>query len=208
MVPGTVVKTLRPTHFSRLKEKQDDNNVTAAEHSSSLEGYNHMTCRCTAEFYMLCGLRWRTFNYETVEADRLAHMRVRGHIRVPGDIGIGGARPPLFPQNMPDAFAAFFPPSRPMVQQQANMMANQARISAFLLFHHIGANFNTFQDEVQEKAQQRRKRLRQQSQDLHDPQLFNERQQRLRAVEVFARNMRNLNMNTDRPATAPRRRRC
>jgi hypothetical protein len=43
------------------------------------EGCNHMTCRCTAEFCMICGNKWKTcdcpwFNYEAVEADRLQHM--------------------------------------------------------------------------------------------------------------------------------------
>ncbi|OAP58617.1 hypothetical protein AYL99_07707 [Fonsecaea erecta] len=37
------------------------------------EGCNHMTCRCTAEFCMVCGLKWKScdcpwFNYEAVEA--------------------------------------------------------------------------------------------------------------------------------------------
>ena len=37
------------------------------------EGCNHMTCRCTAEFCMVCGLRWKScdcpwFNYENVDA--------------------------------------------------------------------------------------------------------------------------------------------
>ena len=45
------------------------------------EGCNHMTCRCTAQFCMICGNKWKTcdcpwFNYETVEADRLQHMNV------------------------------------------------------------------------------------------------------------------------------------
>ncbi|ESZ93136.1 hypothetical protein SBOR_6463 [Sclerotinia borealis F-4128] len=36
------------------------------------EGCNHMTCHCTAQFCMICGLKWKTcncpwFNYETVE---------------------------------------------------------------------------------------------------------------------------------------------
>ncbi|KAM0806003.1 hypothetical protein BDR22DRAFT_194743 [Usnea florida] len=52
------------------------------------EGCNHMTCRCRAEFCMICGLKWKTcdcpwFNYETVEADRLAHMNVPQVRRVP-----------------------------------------------------------------------------------------------------------------------------
>ena len=45
------------------------------------EGCNHMTCRCTAEFCMICGLKWKTcdcpwFNYNAVEADRLFHMNI------------------------------------------------------------------------------------------------------------------------------------
>jgi IBR domain, a half RING-finger domain len=45
------------------------------------EGCNHMTCRCTAEFCMVCGNKWKTcdcpwFNYHAVEADRLDHMNI------------------------------------------------------------------------------------------------------------------------------------
>ncbi|KIW37341.1 uncharacterized protein PV06_10388 [Exophiala oligosperma] len=37
------------------------------------EGCNHMTCRCTAEFCMICGLKWKScdcpwFNYQAVDA--------------------------------------------------------------------------------------------------------------------------------------------
>ncbi|RDW61575.1 hypothetical protein BP5796_11467 [Coleophoma crateriformis] len=47
------------------------------------EGCNHMTCRCTAEFCMICGLKWKScncpwFNYDAVEIDRLNHMRIPG----------------------------------------------------------------------------------------------------------------------------------
>ncbi|PGH17529.1 hypothetical protein AJ79_01129 [Helicocarpus griseus UAMH5409] len=46
------------------------------------EGCNHMTCRCTAEFCMICGAKWKTcecpwFNYEAVEADRMNHVDVQ-----------------------------------------------------------------------------------------------------------------------------------
>ncbi|TGO23965.1 hypothetical protein BPAE_0116g00260 [Botrytis paeoniae] len=45
------------------------------------EGCNHMTCHCTAQFCMICGLKWKTcncpwFNYETAENDRLDDMQV------------------------------------------------------------------------------------------------------------------------------------
>lgn len=45
------------------------------------EGCNHMTCRCRAEFCMICGAKWKTcdcpwFNYDTVENDRLNHMQI------------------------------------------------------------------------------------------------------------------------------------
>lgn len=46
------------------------------------EGCNHMTCRCTAQFCMLCGLKWKTcecpwFNYAHLDDDdRLQGMRV------------------------------------------------------------------------------------------------------------------------------------
>jgi hypothetical protein len=37
------------------------------------EGCNHMTCRCTAEFCMVCGMKWKScdcpwFNYEAIDA--------------------------------------------------------------------------------------------------------------------------------------------
>ena len=52
------------------------------------EGCNHMTCRCTAEFCMICGLKWKTcdcpwFNYEAVENDRLNHMQIPQPVPVP-----------------------------------------------------------------------------------------------------------------------------
>ena len=59
------------------------------------EGCNHMTCRCKAEFCMICGSKWKTcdcpwFNYNAVEADRLNHMNVPLLRQVPvGNPGLG-----------------------------------------------------------------------------------------------------------------------
>ncbi|KAL9021697.1 MAG: hypothetical protein Q9185_001061 [Variospora sp. 1 TL-2023] len=56
------------------------------------EGCNHMTCRCKAEFCMICGVKWKGcdcpwFNYQAVEHDRLQHMRVPEPRRVVVDDG-------------------------------------------------------------------------------------------------------------------------
>ncbi|GAD95803.1 zinc knuckle containing protein [Paecilomyces variotii No. 5] len=51
------------------------------------EGCNHMTCRCTAEFCMICGSKWKTcdcpwFNYGAAdEGDRLNFMNVPQPVR-------------------------------------------------------------------------------------------------------------------------------
>lgn len=52
------------------------------------EGCNHMKCRCTAEFCMVCGDKWKTcdcpwFNYRDVpDTDRLNGMRIAEPMRV------------------------------------------------------------------------------------------------------------------------------
>ena len=116
-------------------------------------------------------------------------------------------------RSMPNAFAALFPPPRPAQQEQMNnpMPMQPPPINALQMFDQnlraFGANFNTTQDQVQERAQPRHERLRQQRQDLHQQQEFDERQQRMRADEALARNMENLNLATEEPTPPPRRRR-
>ncbi|KAI4202132.1 MAG: hypothetical protein LQ350_002799 [Teloschistes chrysophthalmus] len=51
------------------------------------EGCNHMTCRCLAEFCMMCGVKWKGcdcpwFSYQTIEQDRLNRMNVPVNPRV------------------------------------------------------------------------------------------------------------------------------
>lgn len=60
------------------------------------EGCNHMTCRCTAEFCMICGLQWKTcdcpmFNFDANEAEEDA-MDIPRARRVFAE---GGGRQPL-----------------------------------------------------------------------------------------------------------------
>ncbi|EOD50839.1 putative ibr domain-containing protein [Neofusicoccum parvum UCRNP2] len=76
------------------------------------EGCNHMTCRCTAQFCMLCGLKWKTcecpwFNYAHLDdEDRLQNMRVpEPYVVVERDVR-GAPAPPRAPPNaQPDQYA-------------------------------------------------------------------------------------------------------
>ncbi|MCJ1466306.1 hypothetical protein MMC07_004925 [Pseudocyphellaria aurata] len=69
--------TLRFAEIAKKEGWQRCHNCSATVELK--EGCNHMTCRCRAEFCMICGSKWKTcdcpwFNYAAVENDRLNHM--------------------------------------------------------------------------------------------------------------------------------------
>ncbi|KAI9845583.1 MAG: hypothetical protein M1837_004680 [Sclerophora amabilis] len=74
------------------------------------EGCNHMTCRCTAEFCMICGAKWKScecpwFNYEQIQAhEGLNHFNVPGPIRVVRHRmnNVNNEAPPEIPRNYED----------------------------------------------------------------------------------------------------------
>lgn len=78
--------------IARLVEQAKEKGWQRCFNCSSLvelkEGCNHMTCRCMAEFCMICGSKWKTcdcpwFNYTSLpNPDRLNDMRVPEPIRV------------------------------------------------------------------------------------------------------------------------------
>lgn len=59
------------------------------------EGCNHMTCRCRAQFCMICGSKWKScdcpwFNHAAVDVDGLNHMNVPRAVHA-----FRGGNPPL-----------------------------------------------------------------------------------------------------------------
>ena len=84
-------------HFAEIAKKEGWQRCFNCSATVELkEGCNHMTCRCRAEFCMICGAKWKTcdcpwFNYEAVENDRLHHMQVPQPVprRMPGNPALG-----------------------------------------------------------------------------------------------------------------------
>ncbi|KAI5356963.1 Putative IBR domain, Zinc finger, RING-type, E3 ubiquitin ligase RBR family, TRIAD [Septoria linicola] len=87
------------------------------------EGCNHMTCRCLAEFCMLCGSKWKScecpwFNYRDLpDPDRLTNMRVPEEIRIVYRRVMDAAGIPV-PVPVPAAHQQPRAPPPPPAQQQ------------------------------------------------------------------------------------------
>lgn len=106
------------------------------------EGCNHMKCRCTAEFCMVCGEKWKTcdcpwFNYRDVpDTDRLNGMRVPEPMRmIYRRVFDGGApRPPDVPGG---------PPGEPIGAVAAGR-------------HGQGLQIRTYTEEMEQRRRQER----------------------------------------------------
>ncbi|KAB2575970.1 E3 ubiquitin-protein ligase arih1l [Lasiodiplodia theobromae] len=99
------------------------------------EGCNHMTCRCTAQFCMLCGSKWKTcecpwFNYAHLDDDdRLQNMRVpEPYVVVEHDAAGAAPPPPRPPPNArPDQYAVPAPrQAHPVYVQEERPAASRA----------------------------------------------------------------------------------
>lgn len=69
------------------------------------EGCNHMTCRCTAEFCMICGSKWKTcdcpwFNYDGGHGDRLDYMNVPQEVSAFNDGNVAMRNPVRYQEEL------------------------------------------------------------------------------------------------------------
>ncbi|KAK5125736.1 hypothetical protein LTR85_012010 [Meristemomyces frigidus] len=107
------------------------------------EGCNHMTCRCMAEFCMICGGKWKTcecpwFNYTSLpNPDRLNDMRVPEPIRViyRRVLDAAGAGPAQHPGQVPavqQPDQGVAPPREMTYQQELAQRRRQERSDASL----------------------------------------------------------------------------
>lgn len=99
------------------------------------EGCNHMTCRCMAEFCMICGAKWKScdcpwFNYSNLpNPDRLNDMRVPEPIQVIYRQLCGAAAGPL---PVPPNQQARQPPRQRTYQDEMSNRRRQERLDADL----------------------------------------------------------------------------
>ena len=104
------------------------------------EGCNHMTCRCLAEFCMICGSKWKTcecpwFNYTSLpNPDRLNDMRVPEPIRVMYRRVYNAAAPmqPPPPPLAKQEGQSARPPHERTYQQEMDERRRQERLDADL----------------------------------------------------------------------------
>lgn len=105
------------------------------------EGCNHMTCRCMAEFCIVCGAKWKTcdcpwFNYSALpNPDRLNDMRVPEPIQVIYRQVFRAAvdpMPPPAPAGRPLPSARRGPPPEVTYQRDLDQRRRQERLDADL----------------------------------------------------------------------------
>ena len=168
---------------------------------------------------MLCGLKWRTcecpwFNYETIEADRLAHMRP-----VDEDALLGRpALPAVFPRQprananlnnpVPNPNDAFFPPPPRPPQGHAPAMPvlDMAPQQPIHVFAVVGQMMNQQINAQQQQAQARAQQREHYRQFFRQQQQLDERQRQFRADEDLARTMARVELENNEPIERPRRR--
>ena len=133
-------------------------------------GCNHMTCRCTAEFCMICGAQWKTcncpwFNYSQIpNADRLNDMRVPEPVRVifRRVMDAAGGMPPPPPPLQQQRGAQHAPPAEPLpevtYQQELDNRRRQERADEELARRLQLASFWEDDNEGQQRQPPARRR--------------------------------------------------
>ena len=128
----------------QAKEKGWQRCYSCSSFVEKKEGCNHMTCRCMAEFCIVCGAKWKTcdcpwFNYSNLpNPDRLNDMRVPEPIQVIYRQVFGAARdaapppPPPPPAAAPARNARNGPPPEVTYQQEMDESRRQERLDADL----------------------------------------------------------------------------
>lgn len=132
------------------------------------EGCNHMTCRCLAEFCMVCGLKWKTcdcpwFNYTRLpDPDRLVNWGVPEPMQAiyRRAFGAPDQQPPVAEGRIPIPVPAVPRPNRagPLTYtEEANQRQRQERLDADLARRLQLASLLEPEDEPQGNPRRRRR---------------------------------------------------
>lgn len=118
------------------------------------EGCNHMSCRCTAQFCMICGSKWKTcdcpwFNHTHVaNADRLNEMRVPRRVWLPP--------PPLPERDQLQPPQGYDRPLQLTYQEEMEQRRRQERLDADLAHRmQLASLMSTDEDDPDNPSRQR-----------------------------------------------------